>query len=395
MTSPVIEVQQGLLASFAPVAAPAEDPEVAYATAIAEQLSAAAPAETPTEPPRGRLMGTPEGDPLGLVPWESRQAIYLDLPREAYDGLKAYNASFLKYPITRTLGHAWHEFLRPDRIQEPDQAHFLHGNMLHTQLLEPERYGERYVVEPADLPKRPTAKQLEEPTAKPGTKTHDAWLDAKAREAAWLDFEASVPPGAQMVSAKDHDQVQAWAAAVLRHRKLGPLFAPEYRALNELTLVWLDPISKVPCKARLDAVRVFDDHIWIGDLKTCREAGDAFHRDASKFLYILSGTYYADALFHCKRALEEVLGLQQGALIAKPIVLEFIAIEKTAPHFVQRIHLTNDQVEMGRRLIRHALDQSIAADEAGYWPAYSEDPVPLELPAYAWTWMESRLEAQG
>lgn len=385
-----IKVQQGLLAAFAPV-----QQAPAAAAEAAAPLPITTAAETPSEPPRGRLMGTPGGDPLGLVPWESRQAIYLDLLREAYDQLKAYNASFLKYPITRTLGHAWHEFLRPDRTQEPDQAHFLHGNMLHTLLLEPELYATRYVVEPADLPKRPTAKQLEEPSAKPGTKAHDAWRDAMAREAAWQVFEKSLPPGAQVVTAKDHDMVQAWGAAVRQHRKLGPLFAPEYRALNELTLVWIDPITKTACKARLDAVRVFDDHIWIGDLKTCHEAGDAFHRDAAKFLYVLSGTYYADALFHCKRALEDVLGLQQGALIARPIVLEFIAIEKTAPHFVQRIHLTNDQVEMGRRLIRHALDQSIAADEAGYWPAYSEDPVPLELPAYAWTWMESRLEVRG
>ena len=393
MDASVVELQQSLLQSFSPVAAAATLEPTAMAPAVAAEAPADRPVEAPIDPPRGRLMGTVEGDPKGLVPWESRQAIYLDLPRDDYDQLKAYNASFLKTPIHKTLGHAWHDFLRPDREQQPDKDHFLHGNMLHTRLLEPELYDQRYVLIPSGMPKRPTEKQLEEPSAKPGTKTHDTWLDAMAREEAWRRFEAGIAPGAQIVSAADHDQVMAWANAVLRHPRLGDYFAPEYRTLNELTLVWLDPITKVPCKARLDAVRVFDDHIWIGDLKTCREAGDAFHRDAGKFLYVLSGTYYADALFYCKRALEQILGLPSGELINRPIKLEFIAIEKTAPHFVQRVHLTNDQVEIGRRLIRHALDQSIAADEAGYWPAYAEESVPLELPAYAWTWMESRLEA--
>jgi hypothetical protein len=326
---------------------------------------------------------TVEGSPAADgVPVITGPAVYANLSREAYDQMKGWNASLIKKVLDRTLGHAWYEFIRPDREPQADQEAFVKGNQLHTLKLEPELYDERYVVEPATLPNRPTAKQLQEPTAKPGTKTHDAWQDAKAREAAWVEWEATVPAGAKVVPASWHEEASAWNAAIDRHRVLGPMFGPEHRHLNELTLTWLDPITKAPCKGRLDALRIFDDHIWIGDLKTALAAGGAFERSAANLWYPVAATFYADAVFHCRGQLEAYLGLPDGALIGREVRFEWIAIEKVAPHFIERLLLENEQVEVSRRLIRRALDAIVAAERANWWPAYPEEARPLQVPGY-------------
>lgn len=315
------------------------------------------------------------------VPVITGPAVYGNLSREAY-AMRGWNASLIKKVLERTLGHAWHEFIRPDREPQPDREEFIKGNMLHTLVLEPEKYDRRYVVQPEHLPNRPTEKQLQEPTAKPGTKTHDAWLDAQAREKAWVEWEATVPKGAKVVPASWHEEASAWAAAIKRHRVLGPMFEPEHRNLNELTFAWLDPITKAPCKARLDALRIFDDHIWIGDLKTAVAAGGAFERSAGNLWYPVAATYYADAVYYCRAQLEAYLGLPDGALIGREIRFEWIAIEKTAPYFIQRLLLENEQVEVSRKLIRRALDAIVAAEAANWWPAYPEEARPLQLPGY-------------
>lgn len=316
------------------------------------------------------------------VPIITGPAVYANLSREAYDAMKGWNASLIKKVLDRTLGHAWYEFIRPDREEQADREEFIKGNQLHTLALEPELYGERYIVQPENLPSRPTAKQLQEPTAKPSTKTHDAWLDAKAREAAWIEWEAKVPKGTKVVPASWHDEASAWNAAIQRHRILGPLFGPEHRHLNELTLVYLDPITKAPCKARLDLLRVFDDCIWIGDLKTAMAAGGAFERSAANLWYPVAATFYADAVFHCRGQLEQYLGLPDGALIGRPVRFEWIAIEKSAPHFIERLLLEDEQVDVSRKLVRRALDAIVAAETANWWPAYPDEAKPLQLPGY-------------
>ena len=316
------------------------------------------------------------------VPVITGPAVYANLPREVYDAMKGSNSSLIKKVLDGTLGHAWYEFIRPDREPQADREEFIKGNMLHTLKLETELYGERYVVRPEHLPSRPTEKQLREPTAKPGTKTHDVWLDAKAREKAWAEWEVKVPKGAKVVPASWHEEAGAWGAAIDRHRVLGPLFGPEHRHLNELTLVHLDPITKTPIKTRLDALRIFDDHIWIGDLKTALAAGAAFERSAGNLWYPVAATVYVDAVFHCRAQLEAYLGLPDGALIGREIRFEWIAIEKTAPYFIQRLLLENEQVEVSRKLIRRALDAIVAAEAANWWPAYPEEARPLQLPGY-------------
>lgn len=391
---PIVEARDGKAPATEAAKAPAEAPEAPSTIGPASEFRATTPAAAAAAPvaPLQAAPALPHAD-LEEIPPIVGPAVYSGLSREAYDACKAWNASFLKKVLERTLGHAWYEFLRPDREEKEDENQFLEGNILHTTLLEPELYQARYVVMPDDLPKRPTEKQLQEPGPRAKPESHEAWRDAKAREEAWQAFEQSVPAGAQVIASKQHEQGQAWAGAVLGHPILGPRFAPEHRPLNELTLVCLDPITKAPLKGRIDNLRVLPDRIWIGDLKTARAGGEQFGRDAGKFGYVVSATFYANLVFFCRAQIEQLLGLAPGALIGLPVEFEFIIIEKTAPYFVERRLLTSEQAELGQKLIRRALDATVAADAANWWPAYSEEAQPLELPGYWWKQMQDLVVA--
>jgi hypothetical protein len=260
---------------------------------------------------------------------------FAQLPREAYDQLPAYNYSLLKVVWSYSPFKAWLEFRDPNRPVRERKEHFLHGDLHHCHLLEPEKYGDRYAISPADapnrpteaqlaklagvdiknlgvipddMPKRPTQKQVEAPKPKNETSTtHEKWLDVQEREQKWADWEASNPgkkpvtaeeaadlaaitwaaefwsqfdaenAGKELISAKDAGFGAALANSVLNHPRFGPLFtdAPENRRGNELTLTYIHPALGVRIKARIDALRLLASpylRLWIGDLKGTKDA---------------------------------------------------------------------------------------------------------------------------
>jgi len=338
--------------------------------------------------------------------------VFSGLPREAYDQLPGWNASLLKVTIGQTEAHAWSEFINPDREISEDAGQFLIGNLFHCRLLEPELFDQRYLVLPADAPKRPTAKQLEGPKPrKDGTINKDTvayanWQDAVARGGWWKTFLAEHPGAetAQSVSAKDLQLGDALAGAVLNHPVLAPRFAdtPQNRAGNELTLTWCDTLTGARCKARLDAVRFLGDRLWIGDLKSAMDAGpgpDHFGKAAGNYDYCLSAAWYRDAAQTCRAGIEEALGLPEGALILAPngYEFEFIAVEKAhpRPEFIGRYVLSDEQAELGRRMARRALNMVVQAEASGWWPGYDSAAKPLELPGYAYQRTERLAEVEA
>jgi hypothetical protein len=372
------------------------------------------PVQTPSPVPIGEALLSPEA--AWEVAWghtlTGAPQVFSGLPREAYDQLPGWNASLLKVTIGQTEAHAWSEFINPDREISEDAGQFLIGNLFHCRLLEPELFDQRYLVLPADAPKRPTAKQLEGPkprkdgTINKDTATYANWQDAVARGGWWKTFLAEHPGAetAQSVSAKDLQLGDALAGAVLNHPVLAPRFAdtPQNRAGNELTLTWCDTLTGARCKARLDAVRFLGDRLWIGDLKSAMDAGpgpDHFGRAAASFDYCLSAAWYRDAAQFCRAEIEALLGLPEGALILAPngYEFEFIAVEKAhpRPEFIGRYILSDEQAELGRRMARRALNMVVQAEASGWWPGYDSAAKPLELPGYAYQRMERLAEVEA
>lgn len=292
-------------------------------------------------------------------------AVYSLLPREQYDALQGRNSSLLKLLASKTPAHAWNTFLSP-KVEQKVTAALRRGILLHQCLLEPDLWAKCRICTSG-----PTTKAFAEMTAK------------AEREGAICAVE------------DEYEDVQRMAAAVLQHPALGALFAPtpENVALNELTLQWADPEGDEICKARLDAVRITDEGICCLDLKSTVDASPIeFGKSAANFFYHLQGAFYADGLYYCAKPLEKLLKLPEGTLEGRPVIFEYVAIEKESC-LVARYRLTAEQAALGRELYRSGMQLVSEATRADRWVGYDERPLPLTMPAWAMTQHENLIEA--
>jgi hypothetical protein len=291
---------------------------------------------------------------------------------------------------------------------------------------------------PGDMPKRPTQKQVDAPAPKSETSAaYSKWLDVQERAQKWKGWEASNPgknpvtaeeaadlssinhaaefwshfdaenAGKELISAKDAGFGAALANSVLNHPRFGPLFAdaPENRRGNELTLTYIHPALGVRIKARIDALRLLASpylRLWIGDLKGTKDArpgAQGFGKEVANFGYLMQAAFYHDAVFHCRAAVEQILGLSEGALVRVPLEFEFIASEKAIPlpEFVSGHTISEAthprEMSLGRQAAYAALQQAVDCDASGYWPGYDVAAQPLELPEWALRQMEAKLAA--
>jgi hypothetical protein len=354
--------------------------------------------QTPIPVPIGEALLSPEAAwevAWGLTLTDAPQ-VFPGLPREAYDQLPGINASLIKCVVLENEAHAWRKMRDPER-EEEDKDDFLVGNITHTVLLEHELFNQRYLEIPADAPSRPTIKQLESPKPKRDgsinteTKAYAAWQEALERKEWWDRFQAKNKDflTAQLVPHKLHQLGKACGQAVLDHPALGGFFDKRYRHLNELTLTYIDPLAGRRMKCRLDCLRLFSPLLWIGDLKTAKTAApgpDGFARDAGNHGYLLSATFYHDATIHCRKPLEKLLDLPDGALTRHRCRFEWIAIEKACPRpdFIGRYFLTEEQLESARPAVRAGIDRVVQAEASGWWPGYDSAAQPLELPGHAY-----------
>ena len=290
---------------------------------------------TPADTSANKLLTEGEWTERWKIELTDDPQAFADLPREAYDQLPSYNYSLLKVIWSYCPFKAWLEFRDPNKPEREQKDHFLHGNLHHCLLLEPEKYQSRYAIIPEDAPKRPTEAQLvklagvdignlgiipadmpKRPTLKqseahqPKNETsaaYEKWLDVQERAKKWAEWEGINPgkqpvteeqaaeltaigkaaefwaqfdvenAGKELISVTDSGFGAALAASVLNHPRFGPLFAdaPENRRGNELTLTYIHPTLGVRIKARIDALRLLTSpylRLWIGDLKGTKDA---------------------------------------------------------------------------------------------------------------------------
>lgn len=287
--------------------------------------------------------------------------VELQLPREAYDSIEAWNASLLKIVCKQTPAHAYQAYFAGN--ERPDSAAFRIGTMVHEWVLEPEVF-------------------LKYATTSHGTRTKlykEAMADAAAK-------------GKPLAAEDEYQLAKAMGDAIKMHPIVGGRFSSEHLNFNEVTLTWTT--DGKPCKARLDAIRYVNGKLWIADLKTCQNASwDAFGRDSLEYLYVLQASFYADGAYACRRDLEKCWGLPAGELENIPMEFEFICIEKTAPHFIARYSMTDEQAMIGRSLYESALAKAQAAKDLEYWPSYDINSKPLALPPWADRVVEKLLES--
>lgn len=193
------------------------------------------------------------------------------------------------------------------------------------------------------------------------------WRTKAAKEARAEAYAAGAVP----LLREQYDDVRAMAAALRVHPLAGPLLNPDH-GTAEQSLFWTDPVTGVPCRARIDwRTQLRDGRTVLVEYKTCVSAApDALPRVLNTYGYHQQGMHYLDGAQACGIADDEVLFL-------------LIFQEKTPPHLTSVRYLDAAAARIGRRLNQRA--RAIWADctASGVWPGYPTEAEPLSLPIWA------------
>jgi hypothetical protein len=170
------------------------------------------------------------------------------------------------------------------------------------------------------------------------------------------------------------DEVDAMAEAVLAHPKARRLM--ELPGHSEVSAFATDPVTGVRLRARFD--RLPDDRSRIIDLKSSEDASpDGFNKSVGSYGYFIQEPHYS-----------EVLALVEGVIAP----MEFIVVEKKAPHLVAVHTLSDEYREIGETYAQKARAIYAACTEADIWPGYPEKQNPLMPPFWLTAqYMETRI----
>src|SRR5438552_4231500 len=150
------------------------------------------------------------------------------------------------------------------------------------------------------------------------------------------------------------DIVRAIAGSIRAH----PIASEAFRGGEaEITLIWPDPDTGIPCKARPDYLPAHGH--WIVDLKTAASANPRSWRDQA---YRLG--FHARAAWYLDGA-TAVLG-------EAPEEYWFVIVEKEPPYLVSVVSFDNDALGWGRRANRKACEAFARFAAANEWPGYRE-----------------------
>jgi PDDEXK-like domain of unknown function (DUF3799) len=275
-----------------------------------------------------------------------------DMPLADYLAVDALSATGLKL-LARS---PWHFANRVDTDPTPAM---LRGTLAHVAILEPDAMAQRYVVLPADAPRRPTRAQWE--AKKPSD-------DSKAAMQWWTQFEQD-NARRELVPHADFALCQEQLAAVAREPELASLLRT---GRGEVSIFWIDEATGIYCKARPDWLPERAQgrgHLPL-DLKTCAdESPSGFGRAAARLRYDLQAAHYTAGIEAATGVFVERFVF--GAVSSKPPVL-------AVPYV-----LTDEIRDQGRDERRELMDRLAWCQRENVWPAYGDGYQLLDFPAYA------------
>lgn len=229
-----------------------------------------------------------------------------------------------------------------DGEPKKDTAAMRLGRLLHSAILEPEDFAERFVI--ADGP-------INERTGKPfgtDTKAYAEWLASLDRP---------------LVGTAEAEQVFAMRRAVLTHETGRALKAANAR--RELSIVWDDPSLGFRCKARLD----FYIAGLIADLKTSECVEPAHFNSKAWWDY----SYHLQTAWYLRGASQVGLSVERG--------FSYVVVQSRPPHDIlvaewqsEAMDLAWAKIEVAAEQIRKFLDREPLS---GVCP----EPLMLTVPA--------------
>lgn len=192
---------------------------------------------------------------------------------------------------------------------------------------------------------------------------HDNLRTKAARE----DVEKHRAAGEVPISRADYNAMTELADAVLTHPVAGPLFEA---GVPEASVFAKDSETGVWMRGRIDwySTTTFDAPATLVDLKTAQSADPTtFHRAVTTYGYDIQREWY--------RTIWQMFTGESPQFL-------HVVVEKAPPHLVSVIDLGLDFEEIGRMLVRQALDTYRRCLDTDTWPGYA--PIIHDVDAPSW-----------
>lgn len=262
------------------------------------------------------------------------------MSNEDYHALPAISSSAIIKALRSPL-HYFAEYVAR-AAERTESASMRLGTMVHTAVLEPETWEERYIVAPSGIDRR-----------------------TKAGKEAWAAFEAEAAER-EVITSEEAAKAHAMAAVVLEHPAAGPLLRGDFvEPERETSYFWRDPDTGLECRCRPDS---FDGEVIV-DLKTTTDASPSgFAKSVANYGYHVQAAWY-------RRGVAAVTGRMPRHVI--------VAVETSAPYAVAVYELDALALEEGDRLCQRAITTIAECQRSGRWPGYGDEIQRLGLPRWA------------
>ncbi len=230
----------------------------------------------------------------------------------------------------------WYEYVSGKSQRPKDSEAFVIGDMVHTLLLEPQLFDERYFMM-ANIDRR-----------------------TKSGKALYEDSLA-IAAGRSLISVDQYELVRAMVDSLEGQEIVRQIVSQHAKV--EQSIFWIDEETGILCKARPD---VWNNPLC-GDLKTTEDASyRAFQYSAMKYGYFVQAAMIYEALKSIGEAYEKFI---------------FMCVEKKLPHAVGLYLLDDEALQFGLDLFHQLLRQYAECHHTGIYPDYGVQM--LMIPKYA------------
>lgn len=271
--------------------------------------------------------------PVPVIP---EVGVVYDLPNEIYHSLPSLSKSQLADFMVLPENYYW-KHLDPDRPPREETVGQRSGTLLHTLVLEPHTFKDRYAVGP----------------------------DVSRATKAWKEWEATLPRGVCAIKPDEFVAGQKQAERLRAHPEVAEILSS---GVAEASVFWIDEETGLHCRCRPDWLHDAG-HGWIAlDLKTGPAGPFEFGGQCFRMSYDMQDAMYSEGI-------ERATG--------KPVLaFLFGVVETTYPYLASCGALDDESRASGRSRFRRTIRHFAECKARNVWPGY-EGVQTLSLPRYA------------
>ena len=212
------------------------------------------------------------------------------------------------------------------------------GSLLHTLVLEPETFSQRYAVGP----------------------------DCNRNTKAWKAFEETLPEGITPLKAEELDTAHRQATSLRAHQEIAELLGS---GTAEASMFWQDTETGVDCRVRPDWLHESGENgLIVLDIKTGPANPRLFALQVARMTYDLQDAMYTTGI---------------EAVTGKTVLAFVFGVVGSAPPYLSSCCMLDDlSRDSGMRKFRRGLKDFAECQRTNHWPGY-QDVQLITVPAWA------------